>query len=72
MMQVIDRLNDKSWKTLGYLILAFLLGFAAGNGHTTDNALKGSARWWQQDEHQKVLLQKSLDRKALAIDAGNK
>lgn len=35
----------------GWLFLALGLGFAAGNYHTTDEAVKGSQDWWQGQVH---------------------
>lgn len=35
----------------GWVVLALFAGFAAGNYHATDDAVKGSARWWQGQVH---------------------
>lgn len=61
-LRTLDLLNGPTWKTLGYIVLAFLLGFAAGNGHTTGEALKGQAAYFQQDEHQKIVQHAKVER----------
>ena len=62
---MIDALEQRPARLLGFVVLAFVLGLAAGNGWATKEALDGEAHWWNQYCHQQVKthveLQKSID-----------
>ena len=49
------------WPVLGAMVLSGLVGFAAGNGHTTRSALKGSERWWQHHAREREIGQMRTD-----------
>lgn len=61
-LRVLGQPKAKSW---GYVIVACLLSFAAGNALRTNEAIDGSSKWWQQYCHQQVkghvALQEKLD-----------
>lgn len=54
MLNLLGHFDSKIVKLVGAFLFVFLLGYAAGNGHKTQEALDGSAKWWQQKEHQDV------------------
>ena len=50
-MSFFHRPRIKQW---GWVLLACLASYAAGNYHVTREAVDGSARWWQWQEHKAV------------------
>ena len=48
-MSFLSRPRVKQW---GWVMLFGLVCFGAGNYHATEDALQGSARWWQGQEMQ--------------------
>lgn len=55
------KLDEPKIKWIGGCVLALLVGVAIGNGHATNEALKGSSQWWQQQKHLAVTAQSRQD-----------
>lgn len=53
-LSMLDRVNGKTGVIAGAWVLSLLLAFAAGNGHKTQEALKGQAVYFQTQEKKHV------------------
>lgn len=66
---MMDLLRRPASRQFGWVLLALVTGFAAGNFHATRDAVEGSSRWWAGHEkrHLTAVQQQDFDTCAKVI-----